>query len=187
MYHKNSMATASLIFGILAVLSGSVFLVAVGLGALSVLCALLSRTERHLSGKSIAGMLAGIFAAVSSCAMTAYSFYSVMNNPQARAYYSQIFSTLLEEYGLPDSYNFFDDGSGNTSDGTTDEAPGSSAPSPDTDNGSSDRHQSNDDYFDSLYDDYFRYFYGADPYHEETPAPAAPSAPSADSSQGDFI
>ena len=176
MYHKNSMATASLIFGILAVLSGSVFIVAVGLGALAVLCALLSRTDRHLSGKSLAGMLAGIFAAVSSCSMTAYSFYSVMHNPQARAYYSQIFSTLLEQYGLPDSYNFFDDGSGSTSDdqsGTT----------PDLNDGN-DNHQSNEDYFDSLYDDYFRYFYGADPYHEETPAP---SAPSVDSSQGDFI
>ena len=176
MYHKNSMATASLIFGILAVLSGSVFIVAVGLGALSVLCALLSRTDRHLSGKSLAGMLAGIFAAVSSCSMTAYSFYSVMHNPQARAYYSQIFSTLLEQYGLPDSYNFFDDGSGSTSDdqsGTT----------PDLNDGN-DNHQSNEDYFDSLYDDYFRYFYGADPYPEETPAP---SAPSVDSSQGDFI
>ena len=42
MYHKNSMATASLIFGILAILSGSVFIIAIGLGALSVLCALLS-------------------------------------------------------------------------------------------------------------------------------------------------
>ena len=179
MYHKNSMATASLIFGILAVLSGSVFIVAVGLGALSVLCALLSKTDRHLSGKSIAGMLAGIFAAVSSCAMTTYSFYSVMNNPQARAYYSQIFSTLLEEYGLPDSYNFFDDGSGSTSDDQSD-----TTPSP---NDGNDSHRSNEDYFDSLYDDYFRYFYGADPYHEETPTPATPSAPSVDSSQGDFI
>ena len=35
MYHKNSMATASLIFGILAILSGSVFIIAIGLGALS--------------------------------------------------------------------------------------------------------------------------------------------------------
>ena len=35
-----------------------------------------------------------------------------MNNPQARAYYSQVFSTLLEAYGLPDSYNFFADGLG---------------------------------------------------------------------------
>lgn len=184
MYPKNSMATASLIFGVLAVLSGSVFLAAVGLGALSVLCALLSRTDRHLSGKSIAGMLAGIFAAVSSCAMTAYSFYSVMSNPQARAYYSQIFSTLLEEYGLPDSYNFFDDGSGSTSDDATDTTPDLATPTPDTGN---DSHQSNEDYFDSLYDDYFRYFYGADPYHKETPAPSTPSAPSGDSSQGDFI
>ena len=88
MYHKNSMATASLIFGILAILSGSVFIIAIGLGALSVLCALLSKTDRHLSAKSLAGMLAGIIAAVSSCAMTAYSFYSIINNPQARAYYS---------------------------------------------------------------------------------------------------
>ena len=47
MYHKNSMATASLIFGILAILSGSVFIIAIGLGALSVLCALLSKTDRH--------------------------------------------------------------------------------------------------------------------------------------------
>lgn len=184
MYHKNSMATASLIFGILAVLSGSIFIVAVGLGALSVLCALLSKTDRQLSGKSIAGMLAGIFAAVSSCATTAYSFYSIMNNPQARAYYSQIFSTLLEEYGLPDSYNFFDDGSGSTSDDKSDTAPDLTAPTP---NEGNDSHQNNEDYFDSLYDDYFRYFYGADPYHEETPAPATPSAPSGDSSQGDFI
>ena len=66
MYHKNSMATASLIFGILAILSGSVFIIAIGLGALSVLCALLSKTDRHLSAKSLAGMLAGIIAAVSS-------------------------------------------------------------------------------------------------------------------------
>ena len=110
MYHKNSMATASLIFGILAILSGSVFIIAIGLGALSVLCALLSKTDRHLSAKSLAGMLAGIIAAVSSCAMTAYSFYSIMNNPQARAYYSQVFSALLEAYGLPDSYNFFANG-----------------------------------------------------------------------------
>ena len=100
MYHKNSMATASLIFGILAILSGSIFIIAIGLGALSVLCALLSKTDRHLSAKSLAGMLAGIIAAVSSCVMTAYSFYSIMNNPQARAYYSQVFSTLLEAYGL---------------------------------------------------------------------------------------
>lgn len=178
MYHKNSMATASLVFGILAVLSGSVFLIAVGFGALSVLCALLSRTDRHLSGKSIIGMLAGIFAAVSSCTMTAYSFSSIMGNPQTRAYYSRIFSTLLEEYGLPDSYNFFDDGSGNASDNT---APDTTGPAPEENN---DNHKSNEDYFDSLYDDYFRYFYGADPYHEETPAPAAPSG---NSSQGDFV
>ena len=56
MYHKNSMATASLIFGILAILSGSVFIIAIGLGALSVLCALLSKTDRHLSAKSLAGI-----------------------------------------------------------------------------------------------------------------------------------
>ena len=184
MYHKNSMATASLIFGILAILSGSVFIIAIGLGALSVLCALLSKTDRHLSAKSLAGMLAGIIAAVSSCAMTAYSFYSIMNNPQARAYYSQVFSALLEAYGLPDSYNFFANGLGGAPNVQPEIVQDPATPAPNDDN---DSHQSNEDYFDSLYDDYFRYFYGADPYHEETPVPAAPSAPSVDSSQGDFI
>lgn len=195
MLHKNSMATAALALGIFAVFSGSMPLTAVPLGALAVLCAILSKTDRHLPGKSIAGMIAGIIAAVGSCAITAQTFYSIQNNPQMRAYYAQILDSLLEEYGLADGYNPFRDApSDNPSSGTDDDSetpapeeapqqtPDPAVPSPGEDG------RSSDDYFDSLYDDYFRYFYGADPYHD-TPEPSAPTPaqPSGNSLGGEYI
>lgn len=179
MYRRNSMATASLMLGILALFSGTILFIAVPLAALSVLCAILSKTDRKMPGKSIAGILIGIFAVIMSSLLTVQSFHYVMSHPEIRSYYSQIFEILLDEYGLPQEYNPFGDGTRDRSD--DEESRSERLP-----NKENDSHSDTDDYFNSLYDDYFRYFHGADPHHGESPSPT-PQNPSSGTSGGDFI
>lgn len=171
---RNGMATASLIFGILALFSGAFLFLAIPAGALAILCALLSRTEKRLPGKSLIGLAAGLTAAISSCVLTVQSFRYIMENPAVRAYYSQFLGELLEEYDLPQEYNIFDDGSRRT-------LPKQPAPAPSTPNT-----PRSDDEINDLYDDLFRYFYGQDPYLTPEPAPA-PSTPDNAASGGVFI
>ena len=100
----NGMATASVILGIVALSSITFPLSAVIFGALSILCALLSRTAR-MPKRSIAGLILSLVSIAGSSFMVWRTVSYLQKNPQMLAYYQEMVHSIFEEYGMSDVYD----------------------------------------------------------------------------------
>ena len=92
---RKPLATASLVFGILSIVLCSVIYLALPLGALAIIFAVLSHTEYKMAGKSRAGMICGFCGIIATIVVTVFSFYYVLTNPTMRSYveyYVQMYS-----------------------------------------------------------------------------------------------
>ena len=188
----NGMATASVILGIVALSSITFPVSAVIFAALSILCALLSRTER-MPKRSIAGLVLSLVSVAGSGFMVYRTITYLQNNPQMVAYYQEMVHSILEEYGMSDVYdNLFgkyDSTYQLQQESEDDQAQKKNeTPSGNSGNGSGDY---SDDY-GSFFDDLYRYYFddGAIPSPSEPSNPYSPSVPSTPSdnfSGGDFV
>lgn len=110
----NGFATASLVFGIIAVVSAFSMTILPPLifGSLSIILGILSRGSQRLHSRALAGVVAGAGALVLNLAICIFSFYMVFSNPDATAQYwnmvnetyEQMLGTsldeILETYGI---------------------------------------------------------------------------------------
>lgn len=91
LYRRSPMASASVIFGVLSLILGAVFYLALPCGALAVLFAILSRTQRKLPGKSKAGLLLGTCGMLATVIITVSAMYYVLTTPAGRNYLEQYY------------------------------------------------------------------------------------------------
>lgn len=87
---RDPLSTASLVFGILSLLSSLIIYTALPFGALAVIFALLSRTDKPMAKKSRIGIVCGICGMIATVVITVSSVFYVLNDSSMRA--------LLEEY-----------------------------------------------------------------------------------------
>ena len=103
---SNGLATASLVLGIISLLSTTIFYIAVPCGALAILFALLSRGNGKMYGKCKAAIVMGIAGGVSSIIMIVGAFYMLMNDPEMLRDFEYLFNLYTDELGL--DYDFDD-------------------------------------------------------------------------------
>ena len=89
---KRNMATASLVCGIIAVLSFQLFFISLPLGGASIILALLSRQSNRVEGRARIALIAGMAAMVFSCMYTWYAIRTVYNDPRLRAQVEQLYN-----------------------------------------------------------------------------------------------
>lgn len=188
----NGMATASVILGIVALSSITFPLSAVIFGALSILCALLSRTDR-MPKRSIAGLILSFVSIAGSSFMVWRTVSYLQKNPQMLAYYQEMVHSILEEYGMSDVYdNLF--GKYNSTyqlpQERKDDRENDQSETP-SENSGNDSGNYSDDY-GSFFGDLYRYYFddGAVPSPSEPSnpfSPSSPSVPSNDISGGEFV
>ena len=82
---RNPMATAAIMLGIIALLSCSAFYIAFPCGSLAVICAVLSRGRRSLTGKSKAAIVCGILGMAASAVITFSTVRMVFTDPSLRS------------------------------------------------------------------------------------------------------
>lgn len=187
----NGMATASVILGIVALSSITFPVSAVIFAALSILCALLSRTD-GMPKRSIAGLILSLVSVAGGGFMVYRTVVYLQNNPEMASYYQEIVHSVLEEYGLSDVYdNLFGSYEGTyqlpQENDTQNEQPDSGQNS-----GNSGSNSDGSDDYGSFFDDLYRYYFndGAIPSPSEPSSPYSPSVPSNPSdnfSGGDFV
>lgn len=186
----NGMATASIILGIIALSSITFPLSAVIFGALSILCALLSRTDR-MPKRSIAGVILSLVSVAGGIFIIYRTVFYLKNNPQMLAYYQELVQSVFDEYGMSDVYDEFFGKYGITNQ-LPRESEGDSSqeqtepPSDHSGNGS----ENYPDDYDSFFDDLYRYYFddGAAPSEPSGPYnPSAPSTPDGNFSGGEFV
>ena len=188
----NGMATASVILGIVALSSITFPLSAVIFGALSILCALLSRTDR-MPKRSIAGLILSLVSIAGSSFMVCRTVSYLQNNPQMLAYYQEMVHSILEEYGMSDVYdNLFGkyDSTYQLPQERKDDRENGQGETP-SENSGNDSGNYSDDY-GSFFGDLYRYYFddGAVPSPSEPSNPSGPSSPSLpsnDISGGEFV
>jgi hypothetical protein len=83
------MATAALLLGIVSLLFCTFFYVSLPCGALSVICAILSRKGTRMSGKSKVGLTCGAAGMAATIVITVSMAHTVLTDPQMRAYMQQ--------------------------------------------------------------------------------------------------
>ena len=83
---RKPLATASLITGILSIILCSVIYLALPLGALAVIFAVLSHTEYKMPGKSRTGLICGLVGMIATIVVTVSAFYFVLTDSTARSY-----------------------------------------------------------------------------------------------------
>lgn len=83
---RNPMATAAIVLGIISLMSFLFFYSSVPCGALAVLCALLSRGQSPMPGRSKAGLACGICGLSMSLILTVFSVWTMLTNTQMRSY-----------------------------------------------------------------------------------------------------
>ena len=86
------MATASLVCGIIAVISFQLFFISLPLAGASVILALLSRQGRQVEGRARIALIAGAAAIVITCLYTWYAIRTVYNDPRLRAQVEQLYN-----------------------------------------------------------------------------------------------
>ncbi len=93
--HGSPLARVSFLLGILSLMSCMVIYIAVPLGALAVIFALLSRTDSPKSKKCRASIICGICGMVLTTVITWTAFYKVFTDPEmfgAIEYYMQMYT-----------------------------------------------------------------------------------------------
>lgn len=101
---KRNMATASMVCGIIAVLSFQLFFISLPMAGASIILALLSRQSRKVEGRARIGLIAAAAAAVFSCMYTWYAIRTVYNDPRLRAQVEQLYNYYTGQLsGAPES------------------------------------------------------------------------------------
>ena len=126
-----ALATAALVLAVLSVVSVLFIYIAVPLGALSALFALLSRGNLRLFGRARSALRIALCAMAGSVLITGYTFFRIMTDPDLRAQFSRIldyYSTYYfqEEDGSGSLFGgLFDGESGSSGDAAEDTGSGS--------------------------------------------------------------
>lgn len=92
---RNPMATAALIFGILSLVTSLMIYLSVPCGALAVILALLSRTDKPMLKKAKSGLICGICGMLATVIITVSAFYYVLSDSGMRSfleYYCQMYT-----------------------------------------------------------------------------------------------
>ncbi len=95
---KNTMATAAVVLGILSICLCSVFYVSLPCGAMAVICAILSRDSRPMTGKSRAGMICGVIGMVITVVLTVSAFRYVLTTDDGREYLQYYYRMYTGDY-----------------------------------------------------------------------------------------
>lgn len=93
--NKNPMSTAALTLGILSITCCSIIYVSLPFAAIAMICAVLSRGNGRMPGKSKAGIICGIVGLIATVAVTVSSLYYVLTTDEGRdylQYYYRIYS-----------------------------------------------------------------------------------------------
>ncbi len=89
---KRNMATASMVCGIIAVISFQLFFISLPLAGAAIILALLSRSGSKVEGRARAALIAGASAMVITCLYTWYAVRTVYNDPRLRAQVEQLYN-----------------------------------------------------------------------------------------------
>ena len=89
---KRNMATASMVCGIIAVISFQLFFISLPLAGAAIILALLSRSGSKVEGRARAALIAGSAAMVISCLYTWYAVRTVYSDPQLRSQVEQLYN-----------------------------------------------------------------------------------------------
>lgn len=93
--NKNPMSTAALALGILSITCCSIIYVSLPFGAIAIICAILSRGNGQMPGRSKAGIICGIVGLIATVSITVSSLYYVLTTDEGRdylQYYYRIYS-----------------------------------------------------------------------------------------------
>ncbi len=91
----NSMATAAVVLGILSLILCYIFYLSIPCAALAIICALLSRNSRSISGRGKVGLICAAVGMILSLALTISAFYTTLFTEEGRAslqYYYQYYT-----------------------------------------------------------------------------------------------
>jgi len=100
---SDSLATASLVFGILAVCTCFTVILPCINGALAIILGLLSRRDR-IRGKALAGVISGIAGLLLMVGIIAASFYVIATEPELSEEFWSTYEEILEESGYEFDY-----------------------------------------------------------------------------------
>lgn len=95
---KNTMATAALVLGVLSITLCSVFYVSLPCGAIAIICAILSRDNRPMVGKSKAGIICGSIGMVITLVFTVSAFRYVLTTEDGREYLQYYYRMYTGDY-----------------------------------------------------------------------------------------
>ncbi|MCD7715846.1 MAG: hypothetical protein LUI39_05280 [Lachnospiraceae bacterium] len=152
---NNTMATAALVLGVLSITLCSVFYVSLPCGAIAIICAILSRDNRPMVGKSKAGIICGSIGMVITLVFTVSAFRYVLTTEEGREYLQYYYRMYTGDYdfdvdeAFEELFPFLYDSDENGTNGA-ENGNGSSGADGGSDNGSN---GSSDDGFDDGFDD----------------------------------
>ena len=89
---KRNMATASMVCGIIAVISFQLFFISLPLAGAAIILALLSRQKNRVEGRARVALIAGAAAMVFTCLYTWYAIKTVYSDPRLRAQVEQLYN-----------------------------------------------------------------------------------------------
>lgn len=89
---KRNMATASMVCGIISVISFQLFFISLPLAGAAIILALLSRQSSRVEGRARIALIAGAAAMVITSLYTWYAVRTVYNDPQLRAQVEQLYN-----------------------------------------------------------------------------------------------
>ena len=95
---RNTMATAAVVFGVVSLFTCNSIALSLPLGALAILFAILSRTERKMVRKSIIGLICGLCGMLATCGITAVTLYRIFTDPATLSAYEQTLEEALQYY-----------------------------------------------------------------------------------------
>lgn len=97
---KNPMATAALVFGILSLVTCFIIYLSLPFGALAVIFALLSRTERPIRKKARRGLICGICGMIATVVLTVSAFYTVLTDSSMRSFLEYYLRVYTGDYNF---------------------------------------------------------------------------------------
>lgn len=97
---KNPMATAALVFGILSLVTCFIIYLSLPFGALAVIFALLSRTERPIRKKARRGLICGICGMIATVVLTVSAFYTVLTDFSMRSFLEYYLRVYTGDYNF---------------------------------------------------------------------------------------
>jgi hypothetical protein len=121
---RNPMAIASIALGIAALICCTFFYISLPCAALAILCAILSRGKRKLSGKAKAGIICALVGMAATIAVTITAFHSLLTDSSVRNYVEQYIQFYLGDSSfqlddlLGEFFPSFAGGSSTSSDGS---------------------------------------------------------------------